>query len=282
VDRPFSPSIVKERNQLTRRVAVVHVGASCRSGASDRAVVEEPLQIRLDGVAFAVVMRTPGADRDLTAGFLFAERVIRSREDVAELRVRGGPPAGEAHNIVDVRLSASAPKPAAAPRRVTSNASCGVCGRQSIDAMTEGVPPVAARWTLSAATLGTLPDRLRAQQAAFDETGGLHAAGLFAPDGELASVAEDVGRHNAVDKVVGRALLDGRVPLSDRVLLVSGRVSFEIVQKALLGGMPIVAAVSAPSTLAIDLAREAGITLVGFLRDGRGNVYTHPDRIAAA
>ena len=263
----------------SRDVPVVRVGPTGRREARDLTAVEEPLQIRLDGEAFAVVMRTPGADRELVAGFLFAERVVRSADDLAELRTEE-PRLDRPHNVAEVRLGSNGRPPAHVPaRRVTSNASCGVCGRQTIESLTAGVPPVMSRWTVGAACVSALPLRMRQSQHGFATTGGLHAAALFGRDGELEAIAEDVGRHNAVDKVVGGALLGARLPLADSMLCVSGRASYEIVQKALLAGIPIVAAVSAPSTLAIDLASTSGITLVGFVRDGGFNVYTHPERI---
>jgi FdhD protein len=165
-------------------------------------------------------------------------------------------------------------------RLVTANSSCGVCGRRSIDDLMCSTPTVDGGWTVSREVIVSLPERLRGAQRTFDETGGLHAAGLFDLDGTLVRVAEDVGRHNAVDKVIGAEVLDGRVPMSDRMLFVSGRTSFEIIQKAVVAGIPFVAAVSAPSSLAIDVAREAGVTLVGFVRGATFNIYTAPERIA--
>jgi FdhD protein len=263
----------------SRDVRVVRIGATGRREARDLTAVEEPLQIRLDGEAFAVVMRTPGADRELVAGFLFAERIVRSVHDLVELRT-GEPPHDGPHNVVEVRLRVNhTPASRVAPRRVISSASCGVCGRQTIESLTAGVPPVTSGWTIGAALVSALPLRMRESQHGFASTGGLHAAALFRRDGQLDALAEDVGRHNAVDKVVGAALLGARLPLADTMLCVSGRVSYEIVQKALLAGIPIVAAVSAPSSLAIDLASTSGITLVGFVRDGSFNVYTHPERV---
>lgn len=264
----------------TRRLPVVRVRAGRHSAADDRAAVEEPLQVVVNGEAFAVVMRTPGSDAELTAGFLFAERVLRSPDEIVRIRVGDGHPGSDRHNVAEVETAADVGRRlAASARRVTTSASCGLCGRQTIDSLRAEAPRVDGGWTLPSDIVTSLTDRLRVAQPAFAESGGLHAAGLFDTAGELKLVAEDVGRHNAVDKVVGRALLDKALPLSSSVLLVSGRASYEIVQKAFLAGIPVVAAVSAPSTLAVELADEAGITLVGFLRDGRFNIYTHPHRI---
>lgn len=267
----------------TRRLPVVRVRAGRQSAADDHAAVEEPLQVVVNGEAFAVVMRTPGSDAELTAGFLFAERVVRSAGEIVQIRVGDGRVGdrAERHNVAEVETVADVrQRLAASARRVTTSASCGLCGRQTIDSLRAEAPRVDAEWTLPSGTVDSLPERLREGQPAFAASGGLHAAGLFTTTGELTLVAEDVGRHNAVDKVVGRALLDKALPLSLSMLLVSGRASYEIVQKAFLAGIPVVAAVSAPSTLAAELADEAGITLVGFVRDGRFNIYTHPHRIA--
>ena len=250
----------------------------------DRAATEEPLEIRLHGRPFAVIMRTPGADLELAAGFLLAERVLTAAEDLGAIEHCTDSAADHPENIVNVTLangSADALNRLLADRRqVTTNSSCGLCGRRTIESLRADAPPIVASWTVRASTLGSLPETLRAAQAVFDETGGLHAAGLFTPDGRLETSAEDIGRHNAVDKVVGRMLMREALPLSDRVLFVSGRASYEIVQKAFVAGIPLVGSVSAPSSLAIDLARDAGVTLVGFVRGESFNIYAHPDRIA--
>jgi FdhD protein len=270
-----------------------------RVAAPDAVVVEEPLEIRLHGVPFSVTMRTPGADRELAAGFLLSERVVRGADDVGTIEYctdrvpvvdeqddRGS---GEgdartqrpASNVVNVTLTdpTRADRFLAAARRVTTSSACGLCGRRTIESLTCEVPPLHATWTCAPGTLAALPERLRAAQPLFDATGGLHAAGLFAPDGTLIDGAEDVGRHNAVDKVIGRRLMLDALPASDCLLFVSGRSSFEIVQKALFAGIPVVASVSAPSSLAVDLAATAGITLVGFVRGETFNIYTHAQRI---
>jgi len=267
---------------MVRSFEVVRVKGERRSADVDRAATEEPLEIRLHSRPFAVVMRTPGADRELAAGFLFAEQVIASADDLGTIEYCTLPSRPEtAENIVNVGLTdpARAERALDGRRQVTTNSSCGMCGRLTIESLTANAASIVANWTMPATVLLRLPERLRAAQAGFDETGGLHAAGLFTPDARLADHAEDVGRHNAVDKVIGRMLLRELLPLSQHLLCVSGRTSFEIVQKALLAGIPLVAAVSAPSSLAIDLAEESGITLVGFVRGDSFNIYTHADRI---
>ena len=267
-----------------RPVEVVRVGPDGRRHVSDLAAAEEPLDIRVHGESFAIVMRTPGDDKALAAGFLFSERVILSSADIGAVEHCRHPDHPDVHNVVDVFLRGDAVERGldrlARRRRVTANSSCGICGRATIDDLSAGLPPITSRTRILPPLVASLPSRLRETQAAFDETGGLHGAALVSTDGELLGAAEDVGRHNAVDKIVGRLLLDERQP-ADGILIVSGRVSFEIVQKAWLAGIPVVAAVSAPTSLAVDVAHAAGITLLGFVRDPGFNVYTHPDRIAA-
>ena len=255
----------------------------------DSLAVEEPVEIRLHGQSFAVIMRTPGADKELAAGFLLAERVVGSFDDIgtiehcttAGLNGPGLPQPRE--NIVNVTLqgrsSGDIERLLAERRAVVTSSSCGLCGRSSIESVTAGVPPVPVEGTVSSRVLAALPGLLRTRQPAFDRTGGLHAAALFTWTGELMTAAEDVGRHNAVDKVIGRRLLADSLPAADTLLAVSGRTSFEIVQKAALAGIPVLAAVSAPSSLAVDLAREAGITLLGFVRDGDYTIYAHSARV---
>lgn len=266
-------------------VDVTRIRNGARTIDADRAATEEPLEIRLHNRPFAVVMRTPGADRELAAGFLLAERVLRTPDDLGTIEYCTDPAAEHPENIVNVRLalgSADALEQVfASQRNVTTNASCGMCGRLTIDSLRADGPPLPVRWTVPASTIVAAPGRLRDAQAVFEQTGGLHAAGLFTRDGRLEAMAEDVGRHNAVDKVIGRMLMQERLPLSDHLLFVSGRTSFEIVQKAFLAGIPIVAAVSAPSTLAVDLAQECGITLIGFLRGASFNIYAHPERVVS-
>lgn len=259
------------------QVDVLKAEAQRAIPAADLVAEEVPLEVRLHGEPFSVIMRTPGDDLHLAAGFLFTESVVRTADDIERLDV------GDAPNVVDVRL---APRRAGIVadllgqrRQVTMNSSCGMCGRRTLESLTIDAPPLPVRWTVAAETIVQLPSRLRETQSVFAETGGLHAAGIFDTDGRLHFSAEDVGRHNAVDKLLGRLLLSRRLPLEDSLLFVSGRSSFEIVQKAFLGGLPLIAAVSAPSSLAIELAQGAGITLLGFVRGERFNVYTHPERV---
>ncbi len=249
----------------------------------DRVVGEAPLEIRAAGprqdpVAVAVTMRTPGNEAELAIGFLTTEGLLQGQ---TVLRTSGGDPGtlSQPDDTIVVRLSEPFDNSAVAERHFVATASCGICGKASIDEVAlrvERLPdgPVVARSVILA-----LPDLLRAAQRAFDETGGLHAAGLFSPRGELLALREDVGRHNALDKLVGSQVLEGAMPLHDRILMVSGRVSFEIVQKAAVAGIPIVCAVSAPSDLAIETAERLGVTLVGFLRGTGFNVYAHDARI---
>ncbi|RJK94234.1 formate dehydrogenase accessory sulfurtransferase FdhD [Vallicoccus soli] len=272
--------------RVTARRPVVRVVDGVRTRRPDTLVVEEPLEVRVDGRALAVTMRTPGDDFDLVAGFLATEGVLRTADDLAGLRYCGGAapgsPGGGTYNVVDADLAPGTPAPdPSVERAFYTTSSCGVCGKASLDAVRVAVAhdlaadPVA----VDPAVLASLPDRLREQQRVFDRTGGLHAAGLFTPDGELLCLREDVGRHNAVDKVVGWAVRQGRLPLAGTVLQVSGRLSFELVQKAAVAGVPVLSAVSAPSSLAVDLAEELGMTLVGFVRDGRLNAYTGEHRL---
>ena len=255
-------------------------GEPCRR--PDDLAAEEPLEIRIGATPLAVTMRTPGQDIDLTMGFLLSEGIIRTADDVVTARLCAGTDTPNTYNVVDVTLAPSVPPPVTDPsRNFYTTSSCGVCGKASIDAVR-----TRSRFDVSsdpvrvpARVLADLPDRLRSAQRTFDRTGGLHAAGLFTAGGELVSLREDVGRHNTVDKVIGGALRDGRLPLTGQVLLVSGRASFELTQKAWMAGLPLLAAVSAPSTLAAELADEAGMTLVGFLRGRAMNVYAGAQRI---
>ncbi len=268
---------------------------------NERLAVEEPLEIRLGGRRFTLTMRTPGNDEELVAGFLLAEGFIESRADLGEIRRLRGPKGAPDPNAVDVILNV----PAAnlrerLKRNFAISSSCGVCGKTSIEAIQRRIAPITSRMTVAAGAILELAPMMRRAQEVFAATGGLHAAALFvaadAParsngarrNGPVATPAtslrlkalrEDVGRHNAVDKVVGYALMNGMLPLGAAVMAVSGRLSFEIVQKAAAAGVPILTAVSAPSSLAVELAEEVGITLVGFLRNGTFNLYCHPDRI---
>ncbi len=270
-------------SESVRRVPVRRVSRVGRTGGEDAVAVEEPLEVRLHGSPFAVIMRTPGADRELAAGFLHAEGVITSPDDIGAVEHCRHPSQPELHNVVDVFVTAAArarvQRHLRERRNVTATSSCGLCGRVTIESLERRAAPLAVEWKLPPAVAGLMPQWLRARQRLFDDTGGLHAAGLFETGGECLAFAEDVGRHNAVDKVVGRMLMDERLPADRAVLAVSGRSSYEIVQKAWIAGVPVVCAVSAPSSLAIDLATAAGITLIGFARDGGFNVYAHAARL---
>lgn len=272
--------------RVTERRRVVRIRNGVVGTRPDTLVAEEPLEIRLGGKPLAITMRTPGDDFALAVGFLVSEGVLGSASDVqAVTYCEGATEEGSnTYNVVNVQLAPGVPVPdITLERNVYTTSSCGLCGKASLDAVRTATrfPGAAAAdpVRIPAGLLGTLPDRLRAAQKVFDRTGGLHAAGLFSAEGELLDVREDVGRHNAVDKVVGRALQAGRLPLTGAVLLVSGRASFELAQKAVMAGIPVLAAVSAPSSLAVDLALESGLTLVGFLRGADMNVYAGEERI---
>lgn len=273
-----------------------NVGSADGREFDDVLAVEEPLEIRLGFPdrthrAISITMRTPGEDGELAAGFLFTEGILRSPDQIRQIRhcglkIRTGKgvidrvSALNSNTIrvdlnegVDVDLKRL-------ERHFYTSSSCGVCGKSSIEALRSGVKPLPDNgFAVSSEVIHGLPERLRETQAVFDETGGLHASALFTPDGVLDIVREDVGRHNALDKVIGAKFLDGSLPLDDRVLLVSGRASFELVQKALMAGIPVMAAVGAPSSLAVELANAYGMTLIGFVRDGRFNVYTGSARV---
>jgi FdhD protein len=273
-------------NPAVHPVNIVRGGANGDVAGRDVAATEEPLEIRLGSASFVTIMRTPGFDEQLAAGFLLSEQIITAPDQVGSIRHCADDDGCEIGNVLNVWLTGDAAARAAqvmAGRRlVTANSSCGVCGRRSIDDLLHGIAPLGPGFTIDRDVVIALPDRLRAAQRAFDQTGGLHAAGLFGANGQLMQVAEDVGRHNAVDKVIGAELLAGSLPLTDRVLFVSGRTSFEIVQKAVCAGIPVVASVSAPSSLAISLAADARVTLLGFVRNGAFNIYAGGERVAAA
>ncbi len=270
--------------RLTTPRSVVRVTAAGRVSRPDVLAVEEPLELRVGGKALAVTMRTPGHDVELAHGFLLSEGVIGARGDVLDARYCGSldEDGRNTYNVLDVNLAPHVPPPdPGVERNFYTTSSCGVCGKASLDAvrLRTRFSPAFDPVEVEPAVLAALPDALRARQRVFDRTGGLHGAGLFTPDGTPLVVREDVGRHNAVDKVLGWALLQGRVPAGGLVLVVSGRTSFELVQKAVMAGVPVLAAVSAPSSLAVELAADAGITLVGFLRGDGCNVYTCTERI---
>ena len=274
------------RPPTTRHVTsrkIVAVRGESLEVRDDRIVGEAPLEIRAGGprqepVAVAVTMRTPGHEDELAVGFLRTEGLIDGPEVVGT--DPGDPTAlSQPDDTITVRLSVPFDDSKVAERHFVATASCGICGKASIDEVALRCEPLAAGPVVRRAVITALPDLLRAAQRVFEETGGLHAAGLFAPTGELIAIREDVGRHNALDKLVGSQVLAGALPLRDRILMVSGRVSFEIVQKAAVAGIPIVAAVSAPSDLAIETADRLGVTLVGFVRGDGFNVYSHDNRI---
>lgn len=269
---------------VTARRRAHHLTAERAVTRPETLAVEEPLEIRVNGAPVTVTMRTPGSDFELAQGFLLTEGVIWGRDDVLTIRYCGGrgEDGANTYNVVDVTLAPGVDPPDLdVTRNFYTTSSCGVCGKASLEAVrligrfSPGSDPA----TVAAGTLKAMPGQLRAAQKVFDSTGGLHAAALFSVDGTALVVREDIGRHNAVDKVVGWALEHERVPLGASVLLVSGRASFELTQKAVMAGIPVLAAVSAPSSLAVSLAEESGITLVAFLRENSMNVYTRADRI---
>ncbi|HEV7420208.1 MAG TPA: formate dehydrogenase accessory sulfurtransferase FdhD [Mycobacterium sp.] len=282
--------------RVTARRRASHLTADAVTTRPETLAVEEPLELRINGTAITVTMRTPGSDVELAQGFLLTEGVIGQRDDIARVEYcRGAPPNPESlrsstpedegtntYNVLDVTLTPGVPMPEVdVTRNFYTTSSCGVCGKGSIDAIRQisrhspGDDPT----VVAAEALSAMPDRLRSAQRVFASTGGLHGAALFDADGAMLVVREDIGRHNAVDKVIGWAVEHERIPLSGTVLLVSGRASFELTQKAVMAGIPVLAAVSAPSSLAVDLASQAGLTLVAFLRGESMNVYTRPDRV---
>jgi FdhD protein len=270
--------------RVTTRRRISHRTADGVVARPDTLVVEEPLEIRVNGAPLTVTMRTPGSDIELAQGFLLTEGIITGRDDIATVRYcQGATDDGvNTYNVLDVTLAPGVPTPDVdLTRNFYATSSCGVCGKASLEAVrlisrhSPGDDPT----TIAAEVLSALPTKLRKAQKVFASTGGLHGAALFDADGAELVVREDIGRHNAVDKAVGWALENRRIPLSGTVLLVSGRASFELTQKAVMAGIPILAAVSAPSSLAVDLAAQAGLTLVAFLRGASMNVYTRPDRV---
>ena len=269
--------------RITRNHPVLRLGPDGAQRHGDPVAVEEPLEIRIQGEPFVVTMRTPGEDIDLVHGLLHSEGLIRDAADIRLARycAGSGPDGVNTYNVIDISLADGVAAPIAAARRsVVTTSACGICGATSIDQVLRqsryGLPE---HLRVSAALIRSGPLLLRDQQRAFAKTGGLHAAGLLNVDGAMYCVREDVGRHNAVDKVVGWAIRQGRLPLAETILVVSGRASYELTQKAVLAGIPVLAAVSAPSSLAVDLAANAGLTLLGFVRGESMNVYTHPERI---
>ncbi len=278
-----SRSIADPLRQVTSGIVRWH--GDTRLDADDELVAEEPLEIRAGAETIAVIMRTPGHDDELATGFLLSEGLIQRRGELEAFEPGLDADGLPSPNILTLRTAPGVDlgqrmRETGYSRQFAVNASCGVCGKTTVEAACALLPPVPLDgFRVAPATLYQLPERLRAAQRVFNATGGLHGAALFDGDGTLLTVREDVGRHNAVDKIVGRALLDGATPLAERTLLVSGRLSFEIVLKALVARIPIIAAVSAPSSLALDLAHAGGVTLVGFLRGEQCNVYTWPERV---
>jgi FdhD protein len=272
--------------RLIARRPVLRLGPDGSTRRPDALAVEEPLELRVNGRALAVTMRTPGHDVELAHGFLLTEGVIGAFEDIRDARYCGSldEDGRNTYNVLDVGLAEGVPPPdTGVERNFYTTSSCGVCGKASLDAvrLRTRYSPADDQVRVAPEVLATLPDVLREQQRVFDSTGGLHAAGLFTAEGEPLVVREDVGRHNAVDKVLGWALMQGRVPARGSVLVVSGRASFELAQKAVMAGVPVLAAVSAPSSLAVELAAECGLTVAGFVRDGRMNIYCHGERLAS-
>jgi FdhD protein len=270
--------------RVTSRRQVSHLSAAELTERSDTLVVEEPLEIRVNGTPVTVTMRTPGSDIELARGFLLTEGVIVHRDDVLTVRYCRGADSNGAntYNVLDVTLAGHLPAPGLdVIRNFYTTSSCGVCGKASLEAvrLVSRHAPGDDPSTVSSSVLAAMPAQLRSAQKVFARTGGLHGAALFTTDGTLLAVREDVGRHNAVDKVIGWALEEARIPLGGSVLLVSGRASFELTQKAVMAGIPVLAAVSAPSSLAVDLAAQSGLTLVAFLRGESMNIYTRSDRI---
>jgi FdhD protein len=269
--------------RITSRRQVLRITATGSVRRPDTLAVEEPLELRIAGTSVNVTMRTPGNDIDLVHGFLLSEGVIAGAADVIAVRYCAGADEDgvNTYNVLDVTLAATARPDALGHRHVMTSSACGVCGKESLAdvAATSRFDIAQTELAVEAGILASMTQTLRKNQRTFDATGGLHAAGLFSADGALLVVREDVGRHNAVDKVIGWGIAEGRVPMSDCVLIVSGRASFELVQKAVMAGIPMLGAVSAPSSLAVDLAADNGLTLVGFLRGETMNVYCRSDRL---
>ncbi|MBV9412626.1 MAG: formate dehydrogenase accessory sulfurtransferase FdhD [Acidimicrobiia bacterium] len=267
---------------VTAKRRLLHIEEGSQQVRFDNVVAEEPLEIRVDGSALAVTMRTPGNDFELAAGFLLTEGVVDRADQIRRLRYCVEDGETQEFNVLNVDLAPGAPGRARGERSFVTTSSCGLCGKTSIDTVRarSSFDVGADAASVSPAVLASLPDRLRSAQRVFERTGGVHAAGLFTPAGDLVCLREDVGRHNAFDKVIGWAGLDGRLPLEGHVILASGRASFELTQKALMAGIPVLASVSAPSSLAVQLAEESGMTLVGFLRGSTMNVYAGEQRVS--
>jgi FdhD protein len=261
----------------SKRGQIVAISSAGAERKSDHLAIEEPLEVRVDTRSVSVTMRTPGHDEELAAGFLVTEGLIRKRGDIKDIRTYSR---NEPGNVVDVFLAPNVKVDfARLTRHVFASSSCGLCGKASIEAVHQHFKPIKKKVTIRSSVLAKIPSHLSRAQYTFAQTGGLHAAAIYSLRGELIGVREDVGRHNAVDKVIGYGLLNDLLPFDRHVLLVSGRASFEIMQKALAARIPVVAAISAPSSLAVEFAQSSGQTLVGFLRAGRMNVYAHAKRV---
>jgi len=255
--------------RITTRKPITQLKSENRKRRQDTLAVEEPLEIRIGGEPYVVTMRTPGHDVELATGFLVTEGVVTVKENISYARHR------QSYNVLEIGLTVPAPS----PRRFTTTSACWVCGKDSIHHLHTTPHYPIGEINIDQHVLAGLPDKLREGQTTFDKTGGTHAAGLFTPNGELIVLREDIGRHNAVDKVIGWAVLNDRMPLDTTVLQVSGRASFELVNKATMAAIPIFGAVSAPSSMAVDMAEEAGMTLAGFMRGEKMNLYTNPERV---
>ena len=260
---------------------ITRITGSTSASTIDQLAIEEPLEIRIGDEPLAITMRTPGDDVDLAAGFCLTEGIIEHADEIESIepcRI------AEYGNVAIVSLTDEAmvrrrEQIACGKRELYMSSSCGICGKRSIDRIVQTIGPVTSNLSISSALLASLPQRMRQAQPTFEITGGLHACALFTTTGELRILREDVGRHNALDKLIGSALLTGQLPLNESILLVSGRASFELIQKAAIAGIRLLAAVGAPSSLAVDLAQTTGLTLIGFLRQERMNIYTHPQRL---
>ena len=272
----------KQTSLRSTSTHIARVRQQATEEREDRIAIEEPLEIRLGGKSVAVVMRTPGEDHELAAGFLFTEGILAGKQEVQKIAHRTDPKNPKLCNIINVTPKGPVDLSERGwQRNFVASSSCGLCGKLTIESVHLHAPAVDDHFRVSTRVLLGLPERLRSGQAGFDETGGLHAAGLFDAEGRLLFLREDIGRHNAVDKIIGAALLSDQLPLSGRILMVSGRTSFEIVQKALMARIPFVAAVSAASSLAVELAESSRMSLVGFLRGESMNAYAGAGRIVS-
>lgn len=280
--RPVETKTRRRRQGADSSLDVTRWAGGLDSVEQDAVAVEEPMEIRLNGESISVTMRSPGHDLELAVGFLYTEGIIGSQQDLLDVSHEKDNSHPHLCNIVQVATrDAIDLKARGWQRNFVSSSSCGLCGKATIASLKNHAPPIEDSLQVRAETLYGLPRKLRAQQQAFESTGGIHAAGLFRADGELVAVREDIGRHNAVDKLVGASLLAGELPLKETILMVSGRSSFEIVQKALVARIPLLAGVSAASSLAVSLAEESGMSLIGFLRDETMNIYAGAHRVRA-